>query len=82
MTAAERAAYAWATVWAVATAFVCVMTYLQPNRNRITQMVNRWSERRATRFDVAGRPRLLMLAILFSLMAIVGIVLTSLGMKF
>jgi hypothetical protein len=82
MTATERAALAWATMWVVALACAYVLTYLQPDRNRVTKSVTWWSSRDFGRFAVVGRPNVLILAIMFTLMAIAGTVMTVLGIKF
>lgn len=82
MTLGERVAWAWATVWAVALAYAYLLSYAQPNRNRLTKVVTKWSSRKFGRWSIVGRPQMLLLGALFAVLAVVGLVFTVSGLSF
>jgi hypothetical protein len=81
MSFVERLAFAWSTIIVAALAYIYGLSYVNPNRNRVTRFVTNWSNRKWGRGSLEGPKQVLFLGILFSLMAIAGIVLTVLGKK-
>lgn len=81
MTFAERLASAWTTVVAAVLAYAYLLTYAQPNRNRMTKFIAEWSNRKYGRWSLEGPKQLLFLGILFSIIATGAAVLTILGKK-
>jgi hypothetical protein len=81
MSFVERLAFAWSTIIAAALAYIYGLSYVNPNRTRMTRLVTNWSYRRYGRWSLEGPKQMLVLGILFSLMAIAGAVLTLLGEK-
>ena len=81
MSIGERLALAWSTSITAALAYICLLSYVNPNRNRVTRFIANRANRQYGRWSLEGPKQMLFLGILFSLMAIAGTVLTVLGKK-
>lgn len=82
MTTRERLLVGWCTVVAIGLAVTYLISYLRPNRNRLTRFVTRVTDYRYSRVEFVDPPfRTLVLSILFACLAIIGAVMVMLGVK-
>lgn len=84
MTSNDRLVWAWGAFVSGTLAYVYLLSHFQPERNKLTKFVTKWTNRRYTRFEFI-QPRIrtlfvgLLLAILFfacAIGALVGIPLS------